>query len=261
MATTDLIGAPERTDNAGTAPLPPAAVAALHRLGLALTPPLMEFPTMSGATVVVHAIDGEPAPYSWTCSAGHEGDHAYAVLPFCRDDAKAHASVCRGVEVDREVLAKVHAALGLKRIVSPRAYLGETATRMTVWSQMELDEIFERVGGIPTTRQVERSNHDGQASWTATEITLTVQVDGVGPVAIVTDIEDDPEHGYRTDIPVVAVARYRKSEARANELIAIAFTGSMSDLDADDLAHNVDLMAGYRATLAAAGRLDLIEVA
>lgn len=66
----------------------------------------------------------------------------------------------------------------------------------------------------------------------------------------------------RTDLlrPLETATQYRFAEARANELIGIAVTGSMSDLDADDLAHNVDLMAGYRATLAAVGRLDLIGV-
>lgn len=58
--------------------------------------------------------------------------------------------------------------------------------------------------------------------------------------------------------PAKAAADYRKAEARANELIAAGLAGRMSDLDADDLAHNVDLMAGDRATLASAGRLDLI---
>lgn len=59
----------------------------------------------------------------------------------------------------------------------------------------------------------------------------------------------------------VAVARYRSAESRANALIEAArATGSMSDLNADDLAHYVDLMAGAKATLAAAGRLDLIGV-
>lgn len=65
----------------------------------------------------------------------------------------------------------------------------------------------------------------------------------------------------RTDLlaPLWAADRYRVSEVRANELIALGRAGRMSDLDADDLAHRIDLMAGYRATLAAAGRLDLIE--
>jgi hypothetical protein len=162
---------------------------------------------------------------------------------------------------DPSVVAKVRAALGFSAGWQPDAYLGETATYLTVWSQHELNDLYLRVGGTVTLRQVERSTSDGCSTWTATEITLTVDIDGVGPVEIVTDIEDDPEHGYRTDLPVIAVARYRSAEARANELIEIARTGSMSDLDADDLAHNVDLMAGYRATLTTVGRLDLIEVA
>jgi hypothetical protein len=244
-----------------TAPLSPAAAAALHRLELAFIPPLMSFPTQSGATIVVQSVDASRAPYRWTCSAGHDGGHAYASLPFCRDDAKAHAATCRGASVDVAKLVKVLAALGLPSTWRPRAYLGETATYLTVWSQLELNDLFEQVGGTVSTRQVERSTSDGSATWTATEITLTVDVADVGPVEIVTDIEDDPEHGYRTDLPVVAVAHYKSAEARANELIAIGRTGCMSDLDADDLAHNVDLMAGYRCQLAAAGRLDLIEVA
>jgi hypothetical protein len=62
--------------------------------------------------------------------------------------------------------------------------------------------------------------------------------------------------------PAVAASDYRAAEARANELIWSAqATGIMSNLHADDLAHYVDLMAGYKATLADAGRLDLIEVA
>ncbi|WP_437022581.1 hypothetical protein [Streptomyces sp. enrichment culture] len=159
---------------------------------------------------------------------------------------------------DAATVEKVRAALGYSAGWKPDRHLGETATYLTVWSQMELNDLFERVGGTVTTRQVERSVSDG-ATWTATEITLTVDVDGVGPVEVVTDIEDDPEHGYRTDIPVVAVARYEASETRANELIALGRTGRMTDLDADDLAHHVDLMAGARATLAKAGRLDLID--
>lgn len=144
------------TSSRPTAPLPAAATQAIRRLDLALIPPLMEFPTGSGATVTVHAVDSERTPYLWQCSAGHSGGHSYASLPFCRDDAEAHAAKCEG-------------------------------------------------------------------------------------------------------LPGVA-AGYKSAETRANELIQAAReTGRMSDLNADDLAHNVDLMAGYRATLVKAHRLDLIE--
>lgn len=61
--------------------------------------------------------------------------------------------------------------------------------------------------------------------------------------------------------PAEMAADYRKAEVRANELIQVARTGRMSDLNADDLAHYVELMAGAKATLAKAGRLDLIGIA
>lgn len=198
MATTDLIGAPKRADHTGdTAPLPPAAVDAMHRLEAALTVP------------------------------------------------------------DAATVEKVRAALGYPAGWKPRPHLGETATHLTVWSQMELNDLFEQVGGTATTRTVERTASDG-TTWTATEITLTVHVPDVGPVDVVTDIEDNPEHGYRTDVPVVMLARYRAASVRAGQLAALAEADGMSDLDADSMAHAEDLVAGARATLAAAGRLDLI---
>lgn len=60
---------------------------------------------------------------------------------------------------------------------------------------------------------------------------------------------------------VQAVAQYETAAVHAVQLAALAESGRMSDLDADSLAHAEELMAGARATLASAGRLDLIEVA
>jgi hypothetical protein len=57
---------------------------------------------------------------------------------------------------------------------------------------------------------------------------------------------------------VQAVTVYETAAEHAAQLAARAATGQMSDLDADSLAHAEDLVAGARATLAAAGRLDLI---
>src|SRR4051812_15478978 len=121
---------------------------------------------------------------------------------------------------DAATVAKVGQALGFRSSWKPNPHLGETATYLTAWSQMELNDLFERVGGTVTTRQVERSASDGSATWTATEVTLTVEVPGVGPVEIVTDIEDDPETGYRTDVPVVALARYQSAAQVCRELAA-----------------------------------------
>lgn len=57
---------------------------------------------------------------------------------------------------------------------------------------------------------------------------------------------------------IQAVTRYETAAVHAVQLAALAEAGRMSDLDADSLAHAEELMAGARATLAEAGRLDLI---
>lgn len=60
---------------------------------------------------------------------------------------------------------------------------------------------------------------------------------------------------------VRAVTQYELAGLHAAALASIAAAGRMTDLDADSLAAAEDLMAGSRATLTAAGRLDLIEAA
>ncbi|WP_432137630.1 hypothetical protein [Streptomyces sp. bgisy154] len=152
---------------------------------------------------------------------------------------------------DAATVSKVRAALGFSACWKPNPSLGETATYLTAWSQMELNDLYERVGGTVTMRQVERTTFDGITTWTATEISLTVEVPGVGPVETVTDVEDDPEHGYRTDVPVVAVARYRSAAAHCRALASAA--------DYDGCLAALDEMAMCHCQLAAAGRLDLIE--
>lgn len=63
------------------------------------------------------------------------------------------------------------------------------------------------------------------------------------------------------DVLVRAVTEYELAGLRAGVLAGMAARGPLSDLDADSLAHAEDLMAGARAVLADAGRLDLIGVA
>jgi hypothetical protein len=106
---------------------------------------------------------------------------------------------------ERELVAKVGAALGFRGGYQPREDLGETATRHIVWSQVELNDVFERVGGNVTSREVQRSTSDGSSIWTAIEITLTVDVPGVGPVQVSTDLEEESAV-YPTDLPVVEAA-------------------------------------------------------
>lgn len=101
---------------------------------------------------------------------------------------------------EAERVAKVGAALGFTSRHVPRPFLGETATSLTMWSQDELNDVYERVGGTVTTRTVERSACGGESTWQATEITLTVEVSGIGPVTVSTDWYE--EYGGR-DLPLM----------------------------------------------------------
>lgn len=98
-----------------------------------------------------------------------------------------------------ERIAKVNRALGFSAHSMPQPHLGETATSLTMWSQHELNTLYERVGGTVTARIVERTCSTG-STWQATEITVTVYVDGVGPVTVSTDW--DEESGGR-DLPLM----------------------------------------------------------
>ena len=95
-------------------------------------------------------------------------------------------------------VATVNKALGFSDRSMPQPFLGETATSLTMWSQHELNALYERVGGTVTTRVVERTG--SSSTWQATEITLTVDVPSVGPVTVSTDWYG--EYGGR-DLPLM----------------------------------------------------------
>lgn len=100
---------------------------------------------------------------------------------------------------EAERLATVGKFLGFSNGFMPQPFLGETATCLTMWSQHELNTVYERVGGTVTTRTVERTCSTG-STWKAIEITLTVDVPGVGPVAVSTDWD---EESGGSDLPLV----------------------------------------------------------
>lgn len=102
---------------------------------------------------------------------------------------------------DENLIATVRTALGLTHW-RPNANHGETETRIVMWSQLELNDLYEQVGGTVTTRRVERTTSDG-ATWTDEEITVTVDVPGVGPVEATTDwCEDLAKYGARDELPL-----------------------------------------------------------
>lgn len=86
-----------------------------------------------------------------------------------------------------DLAVRVRVALGLPGHGQPRSELGETATCVHMWDQVDLNAVYERVGGTVTTRTVQRSTSGGEATWQATEITVTVDLPGIGAVEIVTD--------------------------------------------------------------------------
>lgn len=103
---------------------------------------------------------------------------------------------------DDALIANVRAALGLPHW-QPRPELGETETRILMWSQLELNDLYERVGGTVTTAQVERVSDDGE-TWAEEEITLTVTVPGIGPVQAITGWCDDlAKYGTRDELPLM----------------------------------------------------------
>lgn len=105
----------------------------------------------------------------------------------------------------RELAAKVGEVFGFRSGWKPRPELGETATRLTAWSQVELNAIFERVGGTATSREVQRSTSDGSSTWMAIELILTVNLPDIGPVQVSTDLEEESAV-YPTNLPVVEAA-------------------------------------------------------
>ena len=98
-----------------------------------------------------------------------------------------------------ELATKVRTALGMpgRRMIEAE---GETARRVGVWSQYELNAVYEQVGGTVTTRTVQRSTYGDESTWEATEITLTVALPGIGTVEVFTDWYE--EYGGR-DLPLM----------------------------------------------------------
>lgn len=97
--------------------------------------------------------------------------------------------------------AHLRNALGLRHLHAPRPELGETSTRLCVWSVRELDAIHGHASGTVTARQVERTITDG-SPYTVIEVTVTVDVPNVGPVEVFTDWEPAAEL-YGLALPVI----------------------------------------------------------
>ena len=114
-----------------------------------------------------------------------------ALTPTCTAILLAHAELT--------LADRVRTALGMPGR-QKRENEGETARRVGVWSQYELNAVYEQVGGTVTTRTVQRSTYGSESTWEATEITLTVALPNIGTVEVFTDWYE--EYGGR-DLPLM----------------------------------------------------------
>jgi hypothetical protein len=91
--------------------------------------------------------------------------------------------------------AKVRTALGLPHFPAPRPEYDETDARVLVWSIRELEDVYARTGGTVTAREREYTLY-GDITYPAIEVTVTVDLEGLGPVQVFTDWEPAAEvHG------------------------------------------------------------------
>lgn len=150
----------------------------------------------AGTTLVAAPIN--PRPLRDTCRRHPGATVSLAECPGCVQELHAIEQANR-TRAEAERVATVNKALGFSDRSMPQPFLGETATSLTMWSQHELNTLYERVGGKVATRIVERTCSTG-STWQATEITLTVEVPGIGPVTVSTDW--DEESGGR-DLPLM----------------------------------------------------------
>jgi hypothetical protein len=121
-----------------------------------------------------------------------------ATCPGCAQELHDIEQANRA-RAEAELSAKVRTALGLPGYPAADDE-SETARRVGMWSQYELSAVYERVGGTVTTRTVQRSTYGGESTWDATEITVTVDLPGIGTVEVFTDWYE--EYGGR-DLPLM----------------------------------------------------------
>jgi hypothetical protein len=123
-----------------------------------------------------------------TCRRHPKAGRFMATCPGCAQDLYDIEQANRA-RADAELSAKVRTALGLPGHGKPIREAGETAVRVCMWDQVELSAVYERVGGTVTSRTVQRTG--SCSTWSATEITVTVELPGVGVVEVFTDWDEE----------------------------------------------------------------------
>jgi hypothetical protein len=123
-----------------------------------------------------------------TCRRHPQAGRFLATCPSCAQEL--HNLQYGTPKPDPRTAARARAAIGLPGAPA-REWLGETATRIAVWSLRELDTIAARHPGRITRRQVTRTLSDG-STFETIEVTYAVRHrDFVNPIQIFTDWDDD----------------------------------------------------------------------
>lgn len=100
-----------------------------------------------------------------------------------------------------EFSTRVRNALGLPRYPMPDPRNGEDVNRVSMWSVRELNDVFLRVGGEVSIREVVRDNGCDEP-YTTNEVKICVNLPGVGWVYAFTDWDPAGE-AYSFDLPVI----------------------------------------------------------
>lgn len=134
-----------------------------------------------------------------TCRRHPSAPPFVRTCPGCAQDAHdaqyGNPTNSGGVH-SKQLADRVRTALGRYITAEVRPDDGETPIRRLVWSVRELDDVFSRVGGAVTVRQVERIDQDGE--YAVMEVTVTMTLPGVAwPVEAFTDWNPAEEgHGF-----------------------------------------------------------------
>ncbi|MER8030694.1 hypothetical protein ABTZ78_17245 [Streptomyces bauhiniae] len=102
-------------------------------------------------------------------------------MPESTDPRPSHPDDAQTVN---ERLDRLRAALGFSSTWKPHPHLGESTSRVVVWSQLELGDLYERLG-CPGPITVRRS--EATLGNPVFELAFSTVIEGVGTVEITTD--------------------------------------------------------------------------
>ncbi|MFE4658139.1 hypothetical protein ACFRFJ_15820 [Streptomyces hydrogenans] len=136
-----------------------------------------------------------------------------------------------------DLVTRVRTALGVPDQAGPQKRLGETARQVRLWSVLELDAAYQRVGGLVTAAPLDAP--PGRA-WLM--VRLTAYVPGVGPIRAFAPWEPAVEH-YGFALRAIRVAT--GPEIAATRVAELHREAAADYAEARRLAHAAEVWAGH----------------